>query len=284
LFIRPAKLRAVTGRTWLSVCDGPSSLSGVVGIDPDAARFQVHTAQSERHFETGSVAIADEEIVLRALDGDAPLFEVLMRRYNQRLFGAARAILRTDADAVDAVQQTYLNAYRHLGRFQGRSRFSTWLTRIVVYQALAQRRRVRDTLFGPDNEEVVGSAPSSTPDPERQAYVAELGALLESALAALPDGYRSVFMLREVHGLNTADTARQLCVTEGTVKTRLHRAKDLLQRRLQDVTPIDAFRFDGARCDRLVAADMPRVIDSILDNLPRDDDLIREQLPSAFSR
>ena len=89
-------------------------------------------------------ALADEEVVVRVRAGDTHLFEVLMRRYNQRLYRAVRAILQNDADAEDAVQQAYLNAYRHLGQFEGRARFSTWLTRIAVYEALSRRRRARD--------------------------------------------------------------------------------------------------------------------------------------------
>ena len=197
----------------------------------------------------------DEEVVAQVLAGDTQLFEILMRRYNQRLFRAARAILHNDADAEDAVQQAYLNAYRHLAQFEGRAKFSTWLTRIAVYEALARRRRSRNTLVE-SNDEQVKHVASKTADPEHQAYVAQLGSLLEAALEALPHGYRSVFTLREVVGLNTAETAQQLRLSEGTVKTRLHRAKDLLQRKLQGVTPAAAFRFDGERCDRLVAAVM----------------------------
>jgi RNA polymerase sigma-70 factor (ECF subfamily) len=203
-----------------------------------------------------AASLTDEEVVARVCAGDTQIFEILMRRYNQRLYRAARAILQSDADAEDAVQQAYLNAYRHLAQFEGRARFSTWLTRITVYEALARRRRSRDKLVESSDEEHVKHVASATPDPEHHAYVGQLGALLETALAALPDGYRSVFMLREVDGLNTAQTAQQLRLSEGTVKTRLHRAKDLLQRKLHDVTPAAAFRFDGELCDRLVAAVM----------------------------
>lgn len=157
-----------------------------------------------------------------------------------------------------------LNAFRHLDQFEGRSRFSTWLTRIAVYQALAQWTRVCSKHLEPDAGQLVDNAASNAPDPEHQTYVGELSALLDSALTALPDRYRLVFMQREVHGLNTADTARRLQVTEGAVKTRLHRAKNLLQRRLQAVTANDAFRFDGGRCDRLVAAVMPHLTSAIL--------------------
>jgi RNA polymerase sigma-70 factor, ECF subfamily len=204
-------------------------------------------------------ALTDEEVVVRVRAGDTHFFEVLMRRYNQRLYRAARAILQNDADAEDAVQQTYLNAYRHLAQFEGRARFSTWLTRIAVYEALSRRRRFHDKPLGSSDDEQVERAVSAAPDPERQTYAGELGALLESALATLPHGYRSVFMLREVDGLNTAETAQQLRVSEGTVKTRLHRARDLLQRKLHDVTPAEAFRFDGSRCDRMVDAVMSQL-------------------------
>jgi RNA polymerase sigma-70 factor (ECF subfamily) len=204
-------------------------------------------------------ALTDEDVVVRVRAGDTHLFEVLIRRYNQRLFRAARAILQNDADAEDAIQQAYLNAYRHLDQFGGRARFSTWLTRIAVYEALSRRRRTRDKPIGSGDDEQIERAMSAAPDPERQTYAAELGALLESALATLPRGYRSVFMLREVDGLNTAETAQELGMSEGAVKTRLHRARDLLQRKLHDVTPAEAFRFDGSRCDRMVAALMSQL-------------------------
>ncbi len=202
--------------------------------------------------------LTDEEIVHRVSAGDVQMFEVLMRRYNQRLYRAARAILQDDAEAEDAVQQAYLNAYRHLNQFEGRARFSTWLTRIAVYEALARRRRVAGNPACSENA-LAETAASPSPDPERQAYGKELSVLLQSALAKLPDGYRSVFMLREVEGLSTAETARHLRISEATAKTRLHRAKGLLQRKLYAVTPAEAFSFDGARCDRLVTGVMRRL-------------------------
>jgi RNA polymerase sigma-70 factor, ECF subfamily len=202
--------------------------------------------------------LTDEEIVHRVSSGDIQMFEVLMRRYNQCLYRAARAILQDDAEAEDAVQQAYLNAYRHLNQFEGRAQFSTWLTRIAVYEALARRRRVAGNPTTSEDA-LAETAASTSPDPERQAYGKELSVLLQSALAGLPDGYRSVFMLREVEGLSTAETARHLRISEATAKTRLHRAKGLLQRKLQAVTPAEAFSFDGVRCDRLVTGVMRRL-------------------------
>lgn len=216
-----------------------------------------------------AVSLTDEEVVVRVREGEIQLFEILMRRYNQRLYRAVRAILQNDADAEDAVQQAYLNAYRHLGQFEGRARFSTWLTRIAVYEALARRRRASERPLGSSDDEGIERAASAAPDPERQAYARELSTLLECALAALPHGYLSVFMLREVHGLDTAETARQLRLSEGTVKTRLHRARDLLQRKLHDVTPTEAFRFEGRQCDRMVVAVMSRLSETHFANADR---------------
>ena len=198
----------------------------------------------------------DEEIVVRVRAGDTELFEVLMRRHNQRLYCAVRAILESDAEAEDVVQQTYLAAYRHLGQFEGRARFGTWLTRIAIHEALARRRsmgRHRRTT----NHEFIDNVPAPDPDPEQQAYAVELN----SALSRLPATYRAVFVLREIYGFDTLDTAERLRLTEGTVRTRLHRAKDFLQRALQEVTPAAAFRFDGARCDRLVHSVLGRLED-----------------------
>jgi RNA polymerase sigma-70 factor (ECF subfamily) len=181
-----------------------------------------------------SLSDTDETIVGRILAGNIQQFEVLMKRYSQRLYRVARAILRNDADAEDAVQQAYLNAFRQLARFEGRAQFSTWLTRIVVYEALSKRRRLRAKPS--ERLDVVHDQSSDGVDPERQAYGVELRALLDAALEKLPDGYRSVFLLREVDGLTTSETADRLALTEGATKARLHRAKGLLQQALKNQT------------------------------------------------
>ena len=170
----------------------------------------------------------DQETVNRVLAGDIQQFELLMRRYNQRLSRVARAILGNDADAEDAVQQAYVNAYRQLRQFEGRAEFSTWLTRIVVYEALSRRRRLRARSTECLDTRLHDAA-SGQHDPERLAYVTQLGTLLQSAVATLPDSYRSVFVLREITGLTTIETAHRLALTEGATKARLHRAKGLLR-------------------------------------------------------
>jgi RNA polymerase sigma-70 factor (ECF subfamily) len=209
--------------------------------------------------------LSDEDVVRRVLAGEKPLFEVLMRRYNQRLYRVSRAILRDEAEAEDVMQQAYVNAYTHLHQFADRAKFSTWLTRIAVHEALARvRRRDRQTELEDMTEIDDGTDAFRSPslDPERQVFAAEVRRSLEEALDSLPAIYRSVFMLREVEGLSTSEAAECLTVTEETVKTRLHRARALLREELfqrAGMAAGDAFPFFAPRCNRVVAAVLARV-------------------------
>ncbi|MGE3276513.1 MAG: RNA polymerase sigma factor [Vicinamibacterales bacterium] len=199
---------------------------------------------------------SDEDLVGRVLAGDAHLFEVLMRRHNPRVFRTVRAILRNDEDCEDAMQQTYINAYRALGTFRRDARFSTWLTRIAVNDALL-RLRQRDRRQEAPLPTVEATAPQvHAPNPEHAAYAAELGRVLETAIDALPDGHRLVFVLRELEGMSTAEVAESLDLKEDTVKTRLHRARASLRHdltsRLGARSP-ELYAFHLSRCDRVVA-------------------------------
>jgi RNA polymerase sigma-70 factor (ECF subfamily) len=211
-------------------------------------------------------ALPDEQVVSQVLAGQTALFEVLMRRYNERLYRAARAILRDDREAEDVMQQAYVNAYSHLRQFDRRSSFATWLTRIAVHEALARaRRRGRYTDLDVDTLSPMEfpMRMTSTPDPERQAFARELGALLECAIDRLPDGSREVFMLRQVEGMSTAEVAEALGLSEDVVKTRLSRARATLRRDLYERTGLatpETFRFLRPRCDRVVAAVLARIL------------------------
>jgi len=203
---------------------------------------------------------SDEEIVGRIRAGEPALFEVLMRRYNQRLFRVARAILRDEAEAEDVMQQAYVNAYVHLHQFEERARFGTWLTRIAVNEALArlrQRGRREEVDAMPDwNEKAIEVLTSRSPNPEELALHRELRAILESSFEAIPEIYRSVFMLREVEGLSTSDAAECLGLNEDTAKTRLHRARGLLRAELFEragLAGAELFPLHLSRCDRVVA-------------------------------
>lgn len=203
--------------------------------------------------------LSDEEIVERIVAGDAALFEILMRRYNQRVYRAVRAVLRDDDQAEDVMQQAYLNAYTHLRQFERRSQFSTWLTRIAVNEALARRGKRRG---GEEDETMMELVASSAPDPEQQTLASELREVMQREVEALSDGFRSVFVLRDVEGLSTAETADTLGISEDLVKTRLHRARTQLRDNLYrraGVTLESLFAFGNARCDSVVAAVMARL-------------------------
>ena len=206
----------------------------------------------------------DEDIVQQVLDGQTALFELLMRRYNERLYRAARAITRDDREAEDVIQQAYVNAFSNLRQFRGHAPFATWLTRIAINEALARvRHRGRYEPFEEDVtpvETLMSSNPP--PDPEQQAFTGELRDLLEWAIDTLPDGGREVFVLRDVEGLSTAETAASLGVSEDVVKTRLSRARSALRRALiarAGAAAPDAFRFYRPRCDRVVAQVLARI-------------------------
>lgn len=205
---------------------------------------------------------SDEELVERIVAGEAPLFELIMRRHNQRLYRTARSIVRNDDEAEDVMQEAYVRAYAHLKDFEGRARFATWLTRIAVYEALARSKKIKRQQPLDDESEEQRPMSSNVRNPEQYASDHELKNAIERAVDELPDGFREVFMLRAVEGLSIAETAQCLDLNEDTVKTRLHRARAALQKQL--ITQVDAatqtaFAFHLSRCDRIVNAVLGRI-------------------------
>ena len=143
----------------------------------------------------------DEEVIDRVKAGDTALYELIMRRYNQRLYRVARAILRDDAEAEDVMQDAYVRAFQHLGQFAARAPFSAWLTRIAVHEALARlrlRSRSQPLEDSEQDGEIFMTMADTSPDPEQMASSAEMGRLLEDAVLGLPEQFRSVVMLRDV--------------------------------------------------------------------------------------
>jgi RNA polymerase sigma-70 factor, ECF subfamily len=212
-------------------------------------------------------ALPDSEIVKRVRAGERALFEVLMRRHNQRVYRAARSVVKDEAEAEDVMQQAYINAFTHLHQFEERSQFSTWLTRITLNEAFARRekRRAIDSVTAhadDDHGVVMESLQSPQPDPERQAYAQELHRILEHAVDTLPEGYRAVFMLRDIEGMSTAEAGEGLGIGEEAVKTRLHRARAMIRRAVSarlGAVAAGAFQFQAPRCDRVVAAVLDRL-------------------------
>jgi RNA polymerase sigma-70 factor (ECF subfamily) len=214
--------------------------------------------------------IDDGALARRVLAGDHAAFELLMRRHNRRLYRVARAMLRNDAEAEDALQDAYLAAYQSLASFRGEASLATWLSRVVTNQCLARMRREkrRDNIVpmvplgGPGEQEhaAMPSEPSDTPD--RALVRAELRAVLERKLDELPEAFRTVFVLRCVEELSVEETAKCLDIPEATVRSRHFRARSMLRESLAqeiDIAERDVFSFDGSRCDRIVAGVLEKI-------------------------
>ena len=206
----------------------------------------------------------DLMLVQRALARDAGAFRTIIKTYNQRRYRIARGILRDDAEAEDVVQEAYVRAFANLATFRGDSSLATWLSRIVINEALGRLRKRRRTVAMPENPEaqIIRFPLNPSDDPERTMAQRQILALVERATDSLPDIYRMVFVARVIEGLSMEETADLLGVRPETVKTRLHRARSLLRKALDDeIGPVllDAFPFAGRRCERLTKAVMGRL-------------------------
>jgi RNA polymerase sigma factor (sigma-70 family) len=210
----------------------------------------------------------DLSLARRVVAGDRAAFECLMRRHNRRLFRLARATLRNEADAEEALQEAYLLAYRKMDQFRGDSALSTWLSRLVLNECLARLRRSarRDNVVPmqalPDPWEADAVTQPSTDAPEQALVRSQMRALLERKLDELPEAFRTVFVLRCVEEMSVEETAACLGVPEATVRSRHFRARSLLRESLArdvDLAERDLFEFGGLRCDRVVGAVLGRL-------------------------
>lgn len=218
-------------------------------------------------------AWSDIEIAQRIARGDQSAFEFMMRRHNRPLYRTARSILKDDAEAEDVLQEAYFLAYRNIEKFRGESALSTWLTRIVINEAIGRsrksRRRAEIIRLDSDNTspleyEVaeVNMNEATTEQPESAALRAEARRMLERQIDALPDVFRTVFVLRALEEMSVEEVSRCLDVPEATVRSRFFRARGMLREALAreiDFVYEEAFSFDGARCDRIVAGALDRV-------------------------
>jgi RNA polymerase sigma-70 factor (ECF subfamily) len=213
----------------------------------------------------------DRSLVPRIVQGDQAAFETLMRRHNSRLYRVARAILKNETEAEDALQDAYLDAFRHIREFRGDGALGTWLTRIVVNQALMRvRKHKRDRVVVPFAEpSSEGAAPveaeladDTGESPPLTIIRGEIRRMLERRIDELPVAFRTVFVMRDVEDMTVEETAACLAIPAATVRTRLFRARALLRAALArevDTATLDVFSFEGARCDRIVGNVLPRL-------------------------
>jgi len=215
----------------------------------------------------------DTELARRVGAGEEPALRLMMRRHNQTLFRTARAILRDDAEAEDAVQEAYLKAIRGINGFRSDAKLSTWLVRITVNEALGRLRRSRraaeviplagDLVEGGEAQDNIMDEHAETP--EQQTLRAESRRIMEAKIDALPDAFRAVFVLRAIEELSVEETAAVLGIPEATVRTRFFRARSLLRESLSrdlDVALDTAFHFAGERCDRITERVLARLRES----------------------
>ncbi|MCZ8543381.1 RNA polymerase sigma factor [Mesorhizobium qingshengii] len=210
-----------------------------------------------------SAASGDMHLVRRALARESDAFRAIMKAHNQRLYRIARGVVRNDSEAEDIVQEAYVRAFASLGAFRGDSSLATWLSRIVINEALGRLRKRRRTVAMPEPQaEIIQFPLNPSDDPERTMAQRQILKLVEQATDSLPDVYRRVFVARVIEGLSIEETADLLGVRPETVKTRLHRARALVRKALDDqIGPVllDAFPFAGRRCERLTSAVMRRL-------------------------
>jgi RNA polymerase sigma-70 factor (ECF subfamily) len=219
----------------------------------------------------GTLDDADVALARRIAAGDVAAFEGLMRQHNRRLYRLARAMLRDDAEAEDALQEAYLAAHRAAGAFRGEARLATWLSRLVTNECLGRirKRARRENIFpiasldaGEETEAGMSDSPRFPAGPDAALVRAQMRSLLERKLDALPESFRSVFVLRAVEELNVEETAQSLGIPEATVRTRYFRARSLLREALaheMDLAERDLYEFGGVHCDRVVAGVLARI-------------------------
>ncbi|SIT45537.1 RNA polymerase, sigma-24 subunit, ECF subfamily [Paraburkholderia ribeironis] len=216
---------------------------------------------------------ADDLAIVRGMvAGDRDAFETMMRRHNRRLYRLARGILRNDAEAEDALQEAYLSAYKSIGQFRGDAALFTWLSRLVLNECFGRLRRETRRqnvipLVEPGTHVDLELMNAHDPDsPDKAVARAELRAMLERKLDALPDVFRVVFMLRSVEEMSVEETAQCLDIPEATVRSRHFRAKSMLRESLArdvDLVERDLFEFGGAQCDQVVIRVLSRLADDV---------------------
>lgn len=199
--------------------------------------------------------IADNDIISRILAGEKDLYAILVRRYNQRLYRIAMSMINNDPDTEEVMQVAYIKAFENLRKFESRSAFSTWLTRILINECLLYLRKRKRSLFM--NNELIENemhwrSSEDVQTPLMNVLNSEMKKILEDAICSLPEKYKAVFVMRELENMSVAETQESLNLSEANVKVRLNRAKALLKNSLSPIyKKEDLFSFHLSRCDRL---------------------------------
>jgi RNA polymerase sigma factor (sigma-70 family) len=208
-------------------------------------------------------SVSDKEVITRVLKGEKDLYALLMRRYNQRLYRIGMSIINDDHEVEDVMQVAYIKAYENLGKFEFKSSFSTWLTRILINESLLRIKKRKQSLTMNDdmNNENYKQAPSTLQTPLMKVLNTELKTALEEAVRQLPEKYRTVFVMREIEDMNVSETQECLDLSEVNVKVRLNRAKAMLRNSLSSLyKKEDILHFHLSRCDRITGNVMKKIV------------------------
>lgn len=208
----------------------------------------------------------DNEVIHKVLNGNKELFEILLRRHNQTLFRAVRSYLKDEDSAMDTMQDTYLKAFEKLDQFQGKSSFATWLVRIGINESLLRLRKSKRNLtflsdITMEAKNLFKRSDNNNMSPEKKIIQKETREMIEHAVDQLPEPYRIVYMLREIEDMDLEEIAECLGITYSNVKVRLYRAKSMLKKELNQLSPCqNIFEFGNEKCDRLVDEVMKKIL------------------------
>ena len=208
-------------------------------------------------------SISDYEIISRILLGEKNLYASIIRKYNQRLYRVAISITKDDAEAEEVMQVAYIKAYENLGKFEFKSAFSTWISRILINESLLWIRKRKQSFHINDDtaKNIIHQQQSvDSQTPLMKVINSELKKILEDAIMQLPEKYRTVFVMREIENMNVQETQECLDLTEANVKVRLNRAKSILRNSLSEYyKKEDILNFHLSKCDRIVENVMKRI-------------------------
>lgn len=216
--------------------------------------------------ETAETSLADEELISRILEGEIGLYEHIMRKYNQRMYRVCMSIIHDDAEVEDLMQNAYIKAYENLHRFEGKSKFGTWLLRILINESLLwlqkNKRKIhyQQTVLADNKTDAFNT---KTNNPAHQVMNNELKKILEEAIGQLPPKYRTVFIMREIENMTTEETGKSLQISQINVKVRLNRAKEMLRKTLMNSEYKELYSFHAIRCDRVVNNVMQKINERI---------------------
>jgi len=221
--------------------------------------------EQNRFIDPGPGKFSDSQVVERVILGEKQLFEILLRRNNQKLYRVVKGYLKDEDEIEDAMQESYVKAYENLGNFKGKSAFSTWLIRIAINECLNKISK-KGKLVSINSSDAMDDAMNKIPNrtrsitPENKMIRKEMKNILEVSIEELPEKYRAVYIMREVEEMSYSEISLCLDISESNIKVRLHRAKSMLRELiLQTTTLYDIYEFGNFRCDKMVSRVMQEI-------------------------